>query len=294
MPMAIAIIASALAGSGVLAAVARKWQLPTREAAALIMLASAGASALVAWLAAGNVLRPAALPPAFCAAQLSLFVGGILLRFYRDPERMPPPDPCAILSPADGTVAYLRRLTPGAVLQAEKKGRAMGLTELQETPLAREELWQIGISMVFTDVHVNRAPIAGRIVMVRRRPGLFLSLRRQEAASANERQTVVLERDGVPVAVVQIASRLVRRIRAFVGEGEQVERGQRIGAITFGSQVDLFVPLRLCPKVLVAPGQHVTAGQTAVGRLSMGRESQMGGDEAGDCGERATWTAGAW
>ncbi len=264
-----AMMASVLAGAGLLGAAARKWQLPTREATALIMLASGGAGALTALLAARVALHPAALAPAFWAAQLALFAGSILARFYRDPERTPPGDPRAILSPADGTVIYLRRLAPGAALQAEKKGRAMGLTELQETPLAREELWQVGISMVFTDVHVNRAPIAGRVTLVRRRPGLFLSLRRPEAAGANERQTLLIEGAGPPVAVVQIASRLVRRIRAFVKEGDPVQPGQRIGAITFGSQVDLLVPVRLCAEMMVAPGQRLAAGQSVVGRLTM-------------------------
>ena len=268
MGTAMAMMASLLLGAGLLAALAQKWRLPAKEAAALIMLASAGASAALALFPARAVLQPATLPLAAWAAQLAFFAGSTLLRFYRDPQRTPPADPQAILSPADGTIIYLRRLAPGAVLQAEKKGRAMGLTELQEARLAHEELWQFGISMVFTDVHINRAPIAGRVTLVRRQPGLFLSLRRPEAASANERQTMLIEGDGPPVAVVQIASRLVRRIRAFVNQGDLVERGQRIGAIWFGSQVDLFVPASLCGGPQVAPGQHVTAGETVLCRLT--------------------------
>lgn len=268
MPAMMAIVALGLpAGVGLLAAMARKWGLPAIEAAALIVLASIAAAIVVFALSgiwAG--LHWAALPVAFWAGQASLFVGGVLLRFYRDPERALPPDPHAVVSPADGTVIYVRRLAPGAMLQVEKKGAAMGLDELRETALAGEVLWQIGISMVFTDVHINRAPMAGRVALLRRRPGAFLSLRRPQAASENERQTIVIEAEDARVALVQVASRLVRRIQAFVGEGDLVERGQRIGAIVFGSQVDLFVPQPLCERPLVAPGQHITAGETVVCR----------------------------
>lgn len=278
--MIAAIIAvSVPAGVGLLAAAARKWSLPVKEASALILLASVGAVAATLALSGARAgLHWVALPAVLWAGQASLFVAGVLLRFYRDPERALPPDPRAVLSPADGTVIYVRRLAPGAVLQVEKKGAAMGLDELRQTSLAHQALWQIGISMVFTDVHINRAPIAGRVALLWRRPGAFLSLRRPEAAGENERQTMIIEAGGPRVAVVQVASRLVRRIQAFVGEGDLVERGQRIGVIKFGSQVDLFVPQCLCEDAQVVPGQHITAGETVVCRLKA-----MPG-EAGDKG----------
>lgn len=276
MDVAMPTIASLLIGVGLLASLSRQWRLPAKETAALIMLASLGAGAVAALLAWGGLPR-GVLPVLLWTSQVSLFVGSMLLLFYRDPERTPPPDARAVLSPADGTVIYLRRLPAGAALRVEKRGKAMGLGELDQTRLAREELWQVGISMVFTDVHINRAPITGRVAMVHRRPGLFLSLRRPEAASDNERQTILIEGRGLSVAVVQVASRLVRRIQAFVAEGDPVRRGQRIGAIRFGSQVDLLVPRHACSEPLVTPGQRVTAGETVICRLKAAPEEQAGG-----------------
>ncbi len=266
------IVVGALMGGGLLAVLSRKWRLPAVESSALIMLASVGAAGGVfALLQVSHDLHRALLPVAVVAGQAALYVGALLLRFHRDPERAQPADPHAVLSPADGTVIYVRRLAPTAVLQVEKRGAVMGLDELRPTALAQQPLWQIGISMVFTDVHVNRAPIAGRVTVLQRRPGSFLSLRRPEAAGRNERQTMVIAGEGAQVALAQVASRLVRRIEAYVREGDPVERGQRIGIIRFGSQVDLFLPVGLCEEPTVAPDQRVRAGETIVSRMKVGR-----------------------
>lgn len=257
-----------LIGGLLQSALARKWRLPAREASALIVLSMGGVAIMA--LAAVRA-RPqagwAALTAAMLSGQLALFIGGLLARFYRDPERSLPADPRTVLSPADGTVIYRRRLPPGAALQTEKKGAVMGLDELAATSLAREELWQIGISMVFSDVHVNRAPISGQVILLQRRAGSFLSLRRQEAASLNERQTILIAADNVQVALVQVASRLVRRIQAFVAPGDRVQRGQRIGIIKLGSQVDLFIPTAQCTDPDIALGQHLIAGESIICQL---------------------------
>ena len=121
--------------------------------------------------------------------------------------------------------------------------------------------------MSFLDVHVNRAPIAGRAVVARHFPGPFGSLRRPEMVFENERATTVLERGGLQVAVVQIASRLVRRIVTFVQEGTSWRAGQRIGVIRFGSQVDVVLPLRHGLVVVVKPGDRVVAGETTIATL---------------------------
>ncbi len=267
--MALATLLSLLAGGTLLAGLSHKWRLPRREASALIVLATLVASAGAALLWRSRPRSQARmLPVSTFLGQVSLYLGGLLWRFYRDPQRVPPADPLALVSPADGTISYVRRLRPGAALQVEKGGVVSGLEELRDTSLADRELWQIGISMVFTDVHVNRAPTRGRVTLVHYRPGQFLSLRRSEAASVNERQTMVLESDVSPVAVVQVASRLVRRIESFVREGDTVERAQRIGVIKFGSQVDLFIPTAEAETLLVAVGQRVSAGRTAICRFA--------------------------
>jgi phosphatidylserine decarboxylase len=178
-----------------------------------------------------------------------------------------PEDPRAIVSPADGKVIYIRRLKSGSILRSEKKKVSMVLDELEKSNLVCTELWHVGISMVFTNVHVNRAPISGKVILIHHCPGKFLSLGRAEAAGVNERQTMVIENDAAQIATVQIASRLVRRIQAFISEGDRVEIGQRIGMIKFGSQVDLLIPTAASPLLNIKVGQHLLAGETIVGRL---------------------------
>ena len=119
--------------------------------------------------------------------------------------------------------------------------------------------------MNLMDVHVNRAPIAGRVRLVTRVPGTFGSLRKPEMAASNERVTTVIETGNLQVAMVQIASRLVRRIAVFVSEGEELGLGQRVGAIRFGSQVDLLLPSERHISLAVEVGDRVLAGRTIVG-----------------------------
>jgi phosphatidylserine decarboxylase len=188
-------------------------------------------------------------------------------RFYRDPERDVPLTPRVIVSPADGEVLYVRESREGALPASTKNGRTYPLQELTKTPLQTREATVIGIGMSFLDVHVNRAPIAGRIAKRQHFPGLFGSLRRPEMVFQNERLTTIIQSDDWQVAVVQIASRLVRQIASFVHESQEVERGQRIGVIRLGSQVDLVLPVRADLRVTVKPGERLTAGQSIVAVL---------------------------
>lgn len=255
-----------LLGVCLLAAFSRKWCLPVGISSLIISFATAGAAicgALLARWGAQTVVMTFGL----LAVQLFVYSGCVLYRFYRDPERVPPSEPGVLVSPADGKVIYVRKLPPGQILQSEKKGSRLLLDELSQSKLNQQELWQIGISMVFTDVHVNRSPITGSVMLVKHRPGKFYSLRREDALNANERQTLLIEKDDFQIAIVQIASRLVRRIEAYVREGEQLEIGQRIGIIKFGSQVDLFVPVAGLNSLCVSQDQVLVAGETVIGRL---------------------------
>jgi phosphatidylserine decarboxylase len=257
-----------IAGIGVLTALSWKWCLPTRAVGPIIALAAVGGggAALLLRNAGGpSVLRAGGV----VAAELLVYVGLILWRFYRDPERTPPDDPRAVVSPADGTVIYVRRLPAGSVLRCDKRGSQLVLEELNGSGLASQELWQVGISMVFTDVHVNRAPIAGTVRLARHRPGRFLSLRVPEAVNVNERQTLLLDNGRFQVALAQIASRLVRRIVAYVREGDTVERSQRIGMIKFGSQVDVFLPVEAVEGLNVREGDVLVAGETIMARATV-------------------------
>jgi phosphatidylserine decarboxylase len=192
--------------------------------------------------------------------------GLVAYRFYRDPERAIPPAPNVIVSPADGEVVYVRESRNGSLPTSTKGGRSYPLSELTKTTLQMRDAAVIGIAMTLLDVHVNRAPIAGRIAVSKHVPGLFGSLRRPEMILQNERMTTVIQHDDLEVGVVQIASRLVRQIVSFVHESEDVARGQRIGMIRFGSQVDLVLPLRAGLTVTVKPGDRLRAGESIVAR----------------------------
>jgi phosphatidylserine decarboxylase len=196
--------------------------------------------------------------------------GWVLAIFFRDPERAVPDRADAIVSPADGLVIYLKTIAPGEIPVADKRGHASLLRELQETTLCGSGAVAIGISMNLADVHVNRAPIAGHVRLVKRVHGTFGSLRKPEMVDSNERVTTVIGTEDLEIAVVQIASRLVRRIVTFVSEGDDLRLGQRIGAIRFGSQVDLLFPLGKDIRLAVGVGDRLVAGRTIIGVAANG------------------------
>lgn len=196
----------------------------------------------------------------------------ILPFFYRDPERPIPMEQNVIVSPADGKIIYIKKIEAGEVPLADKKGSRIHLSELTGTPLLSQGSFLIGICMNFLDVHINRAPIAGNVTKVVHIPGQFMSLRHPEGVIKNERQTVVFEEEKISVGIVQIASRLVRRIVSFVHVDEKVELGQRIGAIRFGSQVDVILPQSPSVIIKVKVGDVVRAGVTPLGYVNLEEE----------------------
>lgn len=188
----------------------------------------------------------------------------VLFRFYRDPERIAEETQGVILSPADGEVLYVKEIGHGAGIAATKGGKTICLDEITKVPWPTERAYLVGIGMNLLNVHVNRAPLGGRIVTQKRTRGAFLSLGKAQAELLNERLTTVIKGDGLQVAIVQIASRLVRGIVSYVKEGDTVEIGQRVGMIRFGSQVDMVISHVEGSHISVSPGEKVTAGISVV------------------------------
>jgi len=237
-----------------------KWELD--KAAALPAIALIGIST-------GLVLSPFAArwaPPAWIMLCVKAFLivttamALLLWRFFRDPERPCEENGHTILSAADGKVIYVKRFESGEIPSSEKKGKSFSVGELVGNSLLPASGYLIGTSMTYLDVHVNRAPIEGKIRLLRRIKGHFLSLKNKDAVFRNERVATVIENEGLRIGVVQIASRLVRTIIPFVTEQAVIQQGQRIGKIRFGSQVDLIVPDSPKLKILVAPGDRLKAG----------------------------------
>lgn len=192
----------------------------------------------------------------------------LLWRFYRDPERLPPKDRNAILSPADGKIIYLKRIEKGIIPYSEKKGGKFSLNDFTQSDVLPSEGYLIGIAMNFLNVHVNRAPIDGRVSLIRHIQGEFTSLKRKEAVIQNERVLTVIDNGHFKIGVVQIASRLVRKIVLYLREGHEVHRGERMGMIRFGSQVDLVLPSLPSLQMEVKPGDNVKAGVSIVAKIA--------------------------
>ena len=191
----------------------------------------------------------------------------LLFRFYRDPERIFPDYENAIVSPADGRVIYVKKIEKGAIPFSEKNGNKFFLKDFIQSDVFPHEGHLIGISMNFLDVHVNRAPIEGTISLLRHIKGTFISLKRREAVLQNERALTVIDNGYFKIGIVQIASRLVRKIIPYVREGYEVRRGQRIGMIRFGSQVDLYLPDLPSLYIKVNPEEKVKAGISVIATL---------------------------
>lgn len=169
--------------------------------------------------------------------------------FFRDPQRVTPLREGLVVAPADGRISQIGLALPP---------RELGLSEV---PLLR-----ISIFMNVFNVHVNRAPVTGRIEKIAYKPGLFLNAELDKASEDNERNGLVISTPLCRVGVVQIAGLIARRIVSFVREGESIGVGERFGLIRFGSRVDVYLPVGT--RVLVSEGQLTVAGETVLCDLS--------------------------
>ena len=197
----------------------------------------------------------------------------LLWRFYRDPERVPPEDENAILSPADGTIIYVKEMEDGEIPFSEKNGRKFPLHDFVKSDVLKPRGHIIGILLTYLDVHVNRAAIGGRISLLKHVKGRFISLKRSNAVLENERALIVVDNGHFKVGIVLIASRLVRKIVPYIQEGQEVQRGERIGIIRFGSQVDLILPDLPNLHIMVEPGQKVKATTSILATFEKAQEN---------------------
>ena len=181
-------------------------------------------------------------------AFLCLLATGALAFFFRDPTRTVPQRDGLVVSPADGVVIGIETVTPPAELN-----------------LGSETRTRVSIFLSLLDVHVTRAPIAGRIESSVHTPGIYKNAGAPEAPSENERQSIVIEaRNAVKLGVVLVAGFVARRIVTAVNAGDNLTAGERIGIIRFGSRVDLYLP---SSALLVSEGQRTLAGETIIADL---------------------------
>lgn len=182
----------------------------------------------------------------YIAAIVFSAIAAFLINFFRDPHRTGSARHVDVLSPADGTVVLIKDVPDGEVWP--------GLTK------------QVSIFMSVFDVHVNRAPISGKIVHYRYMPGKKIPAMQHKSSEENEQNLVVLtDERGATLAFKQIAGLLARRIVFDKKEGDQVARGERVGMIKFGSRVDVFFPPNA--EIMVKPGDKPKVGLTVIAEI---------------------------
>lgn len=181
--------------------------------------------------------------------------------FFRDPDRVTPLREGLVIAPADGRISSIERVVPPPEL-------GFGIGERQ----------RISIFLSVFDVHINRAPVAGRISRSVYVPGAFVNAALDKASADNERRALVIAMlNGEEIGVVQIAGLIARRIVTFKDEGDTVAVGERFGLIRFGSRVDVYLPEG--KTALVAVGQRAIAGETVLADLvsvEAEREARLG------------------
>ena len=172
------------------------------------------------------------------AGSVFLFLGAFCTFFFRDPERLFRGTEKQVAAPADGRVVSIRQ---------ENNNEA------------------ISIFLSVFDVHVNRAPVSGKITEVQYVKGKFLFAFDERASVENERNSITMDHQNIAVRCVQIAGVVARRIVCWSKVGDFLKVGDRIGLIKFGSRLDVFLPAG--SKIVVKKGDRVRAGETVIGEL---------------------------
>jgi len=165
--------------------------------------------------------------------------------FFRDPEREIPPGDDVVVAAADGVV--------------------VDILEIDENEVLKTKCRRVGIFLSVFDVHVNRAPIGGKITYTQHHPGKYLDARNPECSKLNEALTWAFEGAKATLVVRQITGAIARRIVPWAQVGQSVEKGFRFGMIRFGSRTEIYLPLDA--EVTVKIGDKVAGGQTVIARL---------------------------
>src|SRR5271154_6437673 len=170
-----------------------------------------------------------------------IFLGLFVFYFFRNPQRNIPTDPQLIVSPADGHVVEI-------------------VDEMLDSVMGH----RVTIFLAVWDVHVQRAPAAGRIEDVVYRPGKFYAAFRSAASLENEQNVIYIDTPQGRLVFKQIAGAIARRVICWKRKGEMVALGERVGLIRFGSRVDIWLPM--AAEVVVKRGQKVEGGASILAK----------------------------
>jgi len=175
---------------------------------------------------------------------LSLVFFVLVVQFFRNPSRNTPQGEGLIIAPADGKVVVIE--------------------EVEEPEYFKDKRKQVSIFMSPVNVHVNRAPVTGKVLYYKYFKGKYLVAWHPKSSTENERTTVVMEENGKQVLFRQIAGALARRIVCYVKPGVELNRGDEYGFIKFGSRIDLYLPLD--SEILVDLNQKTVGGETIIAK----------------------------
>lgn len=194
-----------------------------------------------------NLLFNYLVPKAFPLASLaSLIFYAWVIHFFRHPRReIHLPDNNLIYAPADGKVVVIE--------------------EAEEPEYFKDKRLQVSIFMSPMNVHVNRNPISGTVNYLKYHPGRYLVAWHPKSSTENERTTVVIGNDDAEILLRQIAGAMAKRIKTYLQVGQEVEQGEEMGFIKFGSRVDVFLPLDAQLEVRI--GEKVKGNKTVIARL---------------------------
>ncbi|UCF63232.1 MAG: phosphatidylserine decarboxylase family protein [bacterium] len=169
------------------------------------------------------------------------------LLFFRDPQRVIPQNPAAILSPADGKIVQV--------------------TEIEENEFFRDRVIRISIFLSVFDVHVNRSPITGKVEHFEYRRGDFRAAFKEDASLENEQTVIgIVDEKGRKVMFTQIAGLIARRIVCELREGYDTQAGQKIGMIRYGSRVDIYFEPEAVD-IHIKTGDRVKGGESIIGEF---------------------------
>lgn len=180
-----------------------------------------------------------------------VLLGLFVFSFFRDPDRVIPSEPGLVVAPADGRVV---------VVTDEADGGRGGK--------------RISIFLAIWNVHVNRAPAAGKITRLDYKPGKFLAAWDENASLQNEQNVFTQTTEFGEIVYKQIAGWVARRVVAWKKTGDEVARGERIGLVRFGSRVDLWLPAEA--EIVVKVGDNVKGGSSVVARMPVSGRNVAG------------------
>jgi phosphatidylserine decarboxylase len=199
------------------------------------------------------------------AGSVIVVLGGYFLCFFRDPPRSAPADPSLVVAGADGHVARITLLSREEV---RRKTAAAGLTEEQVGCLLQTDAVRISIFLSLFDVHVNRAPIAGESRFLGYFPGKHVFTFLEKSSDHNQHNSILIRNDKTCCLFNQIVGPVCRRVVYWPPHDQpvQVDKGDPIGMMKFGSRLDLYFPADTVD-VSVREGDEVRAGETVVASL---------------------------